>query len=235
MQTYTREEKKENLIWILFTGIGMLFVLIGTIVCIRIFDYSDKIDTTGVITDISSYTDRDGDRNYEVYVSYDVNGKPYESRLNGYSTGYYEGKEIEIYYDREHPDRIGAKSLNYLLLIFPGIGLVFLIIGVIGLIIRIRGKKREQRLRENGKRIDADYVRTDINTKYALNGVHPYNIICRWENPSDGKTYIFKSKNIWADPQILIEENNIRNFPVYIDDDYKYLVDTGTLTDMLQT
>ena len=65
-----KENKIENLVWIIFAGIGAIFVLIGTVVCINIFNYNNKIETTGIITDISSYKGTDGDRKYSVYVSY---------------------------------------------------------------------------------------------------------------------------------------------------------------------
>ena len=54
------------------------------------------------------------DKKYEVYVSYEVNGTSYESRLNGYSFNYHEGQKIKIYYDKNDPSSIGSKSLKFL-------------------------------------------------------------------------------------------------------------------------
>lgn len=167
----------ENLIWIIFTVIGIVFVLIGGIICLNIFNYENKIETVGIITQISSYRDSDGDINYEVYVSYNVNGKEYESRLNSYSSSFYEGKEINIYYDKDNPNNIGVKSLDLLFLIFPGLGLIFIILGGAGIAVKVRKNKLEKRLKENGETIYADYVETAINTVYSVNGRHPYNII----------------------------------------------------------
>ena len=63
----------------------------------------------------------------------------------------------------------------------------------------------------------ARYVETVINKMYRVNGSHPYNIVCIWDNPVDHKEYIFKSQNLWLDPVELIREKNIDTFPVYID------------------
>ena len=123
-----KENKLENLIWIIFASIGAIFVIIGLVVFGNIFNYANKVDTVGTITEISSYRNTNHNRNHEVYVSYTVEGKEYESILNSYSSSFYEGKEIKIYYDKDNPSKIGVKSLDLLFLIFPGIGLIFLII-----------------------------------------------------------------------------------------------------------
>ncbi len=230
-----KENKLENLIWIIFASIGTIFVIIGLIVfVVNIFNYKNKVDTVGTITEISFYySDDKHNRNYEVYVSYIVDGKEYESKLNGYSSSFYEGKEINIYYDKDNPSKIGVKSLDLLFLIFPGIGLIFLIIGGTGILIKINKKKSEITLKENGKVIYANYLETVLNTSYRVNGKYPYNIICEWNNTLDSKKYLFKSKNIWINPESIIKEKDIKQFPVYIDNNNKkkYVIDIDILTE----
>ena len=79
--------------------------------------------------------------------------------------------------------------------------------------------------------IYGDYVETRLNTSYSVNNRHPYNIICEWYNVEDGKTYIFKSNNIWMNPENKIEEQNITTFPIYIDleDKKNYVIDINSL------
>ncbi len=150
-----KENKLENLIWIIFASIGVIFVIIGLVVFGNIFNYANKVDTIGIITEISSYRSTNNNRNHDVYVSYTVEGEKYESRLNGYFSSFYEGKEINIYYDKDNPNKIGMKSLDLLFLIFPGIGLIFLIIGGTGILIKINKRKLEKKLKENGELIYA--------------------------------------------------------------------------------
>lgn len=222
----------ENLAWLIFTIVGTVFVAIGIILFGSVFNYTNKIETTGIITEIWSSRDSDNNRNHKVYVSYVAEGNEYESTLNGYSSSFYEGKEIEIYYDKDNPNKIGMKSLDLLILIVPGIGLIFLIIGGTGILVKVNKKKLEKRLRENGELMYADYVETIINISYSVNGRHPYKIICEWTNPLDGEEYTFKSKNIWSNPEDIIEERNIKQFPIYIDKNNKkqYFVDIDSLT-----
>ncbi len=228
-----KENKLKNLTWIIFTSIGAIFVIIGLFVFVNIFNYENKVDTIGTITEISSYGGTNRNRNHEVYVAYTVEGKQYESRLNGYSSSFYEGKEIKIYYDKDNPNKIGMKSLNLLFLIFPGIGLIFLIIGLAGILVKANKRKLEKRLKENGRLIYADYSETVLNTLYRVNGKCPYNIICEWNNPLDNKKYIFKSKNIWINPERIIVEKNIKQLPVYIDNNNikKYIIDIDIFTE----
>lgn len=228
-----KENKVENLTWIIFAIIGAILVVIGFILFGSVFNYNNKIETTGIITRISLSGSSENDSN-KVYVSYVAEGNEYESTLSGYSSSFYEGKEIEIYYDKDNPNKIGMKSLDLLFLIFPGLGLISLIIGVTGISAKARGKKSERRLKENGELIYADYVETIINTSYSVNGRYPYKIICEWTNPVDSEEYMFKSKNIWSNPEDIIEEKNIKQFPVYIDKNNKkkYLVDIDILTEL---
>lgn len=228
-----KTNKIENFIWISFLVIGLIFLIVGIIICINTFDYTDKIETTGVITEITSYRNRDGDTIHNVYVKYEINGKQYESKLNSYSSNFYEGKEIKIYYEKDNIGNIGVKSLDLMSLMFPGFGIIFSSIGGISLFVQLRKKKLEKLLKESGTRINAYYVETVINTSYSVNNNHPYNIICEWNNPMDNKKYIFKSENIWVNPESIITERNITTFPVYIDmnNKKKYVVDIDELED----
>ena len=227
-----KENKLENLIWIILASIGAIFVIIGLVVFGSVFNYENKVDSVGTITEILSYRSTNHNINHEVYVSYTVEGKEYKSRLNSYSSSFYEGKEIDIYYDKDNPNKIGVKSLDLLFLIFPGIGLIFLIIGGTGILVKINKKKSEENLKENGKLIYANYVETVLNTSYRVNGKCPYNIICEWNNTLDNKKYIFKSKNIWINPEKIIKEKDIKQFTVYIDNDRKkYVIDVDILTE----
>ena len=227
------KNKKENLLWIIFTIVGAVFVIIGVAVSGNVFNYENKENTIGTITEIISRRRSNDDKDYEVYVSYNVEGKEYESMLNGYSSNFYEGKEINIYYDKNDPNKIGMKSLDLLFLIFPGIGLIFFITGGTVILIKNKNKKLEKYLKENGDVIYADYVETIVNYSYSVNEKHPYKIICEWNNPTDNKRYTFKSKNIWTNPEGIIAERNIKQFPVYINRDNmdKYVIDMDVLKD----
>ena len=67
---------------------------------------------------------------------------------------------------------------------------------------------------------------------YAVNGRHPFNIICSYSDPYDGKEYLYKSENIWFNPDVILSKKTIRDIPVYIDKDNKkiYYVDIESIS-----
>lgn len=211
-----KKNSNETIISLFFVFLGSIFFVIGVFLCISTFTQKGKVETKGVITQIESYQDSDGDTHYDVYVSYDVNGRKYTSELSSYSSSFYEGKEMNIYYLESNPSKIGSFSMDLMLLMFPGIGLLCIIVGLSFQLVKLKKKRLLKRLKIEGELVYATYAQTIINTGYSVNGVHPYVILCNWVNPSDGKQYTFKSENLWEDPQYIIESSSITSFPVYI-------------------
>lgn len=149
-------------------------------------------------------------------------------------SSFYEGQEIEIYYNKNNPAQIGISNFDYFLyLIFSSMGLIFAGIGIIGLYLPINKRKKLKKLKENGEVIYATYTETILNRSYSVNGRYPYNIVCEWNNPIDNKKYIFKSDNIWNNPENIIEERKIETFPVYINREKikEYVVDIEQITE----
>ncbi len=226
-----KEKKLLNLFELIFITVGVIFIAFGIFISMDVLDKNNKIETTGVITDIETYRDSDGDVQYRVYVKYEVNGRGYLEELGSYESSFYTGKEIDIYYYKDAPNRIGAKSTALIVLIFPMMGIISFSIGMIGVIIKIRNNKLKKHIVENGELIYADYVQTIINTNLSFNGRNPYNIICEWINPINNKKYIFKSENIYFNPIDIIEDRNIKRFPVYMEDEKRYIINIACLTD----
>lgn len=163
-----------------------------------------------------------------MYVSYVIGRTEYESKLNGYISSFYEGKKIDIYYDKFDYHKIGNKDLDKSMIILPLIGFVFLIVGSTGFIIIIKKNSKEKHLKAKGHLIYAYYLKTEINSYYTLNDRHPYYIVCVWDDPENGIRYTFKSKNLWDNPEPIILSKDIKQIPVYIDlkNKNKYHVDT---------
>ena len=214
------QKTASNLIWILFISIGLIFLVSGIFIVKNAFDYSDCIDTTGTIVDF--------ERNNPV-VEYTANGKTYQSRLNVTSSSYKIGNKIDIYYKKSNNYEIGSKSLNYLWLLFPGLGLIFTILGIVLRLTLFKGDGYKKKLIENGNLVYAEYIETNINTSFTLNGKSPYNIICK--AMINNEEVELHSENIWYDPIDIIEQKNITKFPVYVDinNPKKYYMDISSL------
>lgn len=133
--------KNEILKDIMFAILGVIFIIVGLFTVKNVLNYENKIDTVGTITKIITYHRGTDDESHEVYVSYTVDGENYESRLGSYASSFYEGKEIEMYYDKDDPSKIGVKSLDLLVWLFPALGLIFVILGGREIIVELNRKR----------------------------------------------------------------------------------------------
>ena len=226
-----KTNKNEYILLGFFALFGIIFIIIGIFLCVDVLNYENKEETIGVIEQISFHNENDGNTIYDVYVSYTIDQKEYQSIMHNYFSDFYEGKKITIYYDKDNPKMIGVKSLNLLVLIFPGFGLIFFMIGGIGLYRKFYKKKIAKKLKVQGIKIEAIYLKTIINTSYSINECHPYQILCEWTDPIDQKKYIYKSVNLWENPEDIIQQKNIKTIPVYLDrkNKRKYVVDIEIL------
>lgn len=227
------KEKKQigNYKWYIGASFyGIIFLILGIFLCINTFNYKNVIETTGIIDEI--YKDN---KNKYVYVAYIVNGKEYRSILNANSPSFREGKKIKVYYDKENPELISTKTTDLLIIFVPSAGLILILIGITGLINSSKKAKNKKYLKENGTLIYANYEYININNKISKRyNRHPCNIICKWTDPIDNQSYIFKSDDIWiyiGKMINLINKYNIKQFPVYINPDNKkdYYVDIEIL------
>lgn len=218
----------ETFIFSMFFAIGMVFVIIGLALFVPAYSRQQEyIPAKAEIIQIYY----EGKDDHTVIVQYTVNDTVYKSKLNFYSSSFSVGQEIDILYSPENPKKISAKDSAALFLIFPGVGAIFALIGFSGIFVKLRKKILRKRLLENGEKIYADFVEVTKNWHYSVNHRHPYNVICRWQNPTDGQTYTFKSENLWDYPQYLTENTEIQ-IPVYTDifNIKKYYMDLSELS-----
>jgi len=115
----------------------------------------------------------------------------------------------------------GANSSNGFnsFIFFPIFGGASFIFGMSIIIVRIIRKCTISELLNSGYYITAQIEEVTRNMQYSVNEMHPFIIICRWENPADGNTYLFKSENIWYNPESILERKNLTSLPVYLNPD----------------
>ncbi len=104
-------------------------------------------------------------------------------------------------------------------LIFGGIGLVFLILGIFFLCLEGKKRNAQQKLLENGYYVEADFFDIDWDTTVNVNGRHPYFARFRYQDEY-GNVHIFKSRNMFINPDTLMADRKVK---VYVNGtDYKY-------------
>lgn len=201
---------------IIFVLIGGGFLFIGLFFGLSGLDFEENArETLGTITKIETYRDSDDEIRHTAYVSYAANGETYNQSLSYYSSSMYEGKKIKVYYDPGIPSKIQVEGENSFKLIIGIFGGVFVLIGIVVTVYQIKKLIDQKKLIQMGERIYANIVDVTENMSYTVNNRHPYVITCEWNGP-DG-IVVFKSQNIWDDPQPIIDTYNITTMSVYID------------------
>ena len=75
----------------------------------------------------------------------------------------------------------------------------------------------------NGRHVQANFERVELNTSLRVNGACPYRIVCQWLNPATNQVHVFKSHNLWFDPtdyisgktlEVIIDPNSYKRYVV---------------------
>ena len=234
---------KKPIFWIVSVLLltGIFFSVMGGFLYKSTLEFKEngkKIEAT--IDDIDYYHYRNSttnktNREYDVFISYIVNGKKYNGLLRNYSPSMQVGGKVAIYYNIDNPADYISDSDDETAIIFMLIGggaiLVAIITAIINAIISSKKKYKKQYLMQNGTRVSANIDSVDYNYSYSVNGKHPYKIKCSYKDPYTNKLYIFESKNIWFDVQSVINSGSISEVDVYMDknDPTKYYMDIESL------
>ena len=214
-----KPKNAERLISIIFSLVGLVFLIVGIGVSVSTFSKKNNfVEHSAVISGIEPYRNSDGETSHRVYVEYTVNGIKYNEPLGFYSSSMRTGKKITIYYDPGSPGNIMAGGgAEYFILMFPGMGALFFIIGISMAGAKMAKANKRKKLMINGELINAEFVEVAINRAYSVNNRHPYTIICKWTDSTSQTTYSFKGENLWDDPLPAIQAKGVTSVPVYIE------------------
>ena len=121
------EGKTSKNVFLVLLVVGLVLLIIGIAFSLKmlIFDKAGKNTTYATITEL---------KDSSTTVKYTVNNKTYIKRYNSYSSSFYIGKKIKIYYNKVNPYKSYIANLQYLILILPGIGLLLFSASGIGLL-----------------------------------------------------------------------------------------------------
>lgn len=229
-------QKKINNLFYLFPGIyliiGLGLFVGGLAWLISCFHFRESaIEVPAVITEITKQRDSDGEYHYKVYISYEYSGEFFEDiPINSYSSSMYEGQEITLYCDPEHPGKAKVSSMFYfgpVLLI--GLGTAFSVIGGVILIIYIKKTTRRKKIKTEGRILYATVEQIVYNESYSVNGSHPYVIYCTYGDNYKDVIYRFKSENLWYDPSDLFPVGSSIEVRVDEKDYSKYYVNVESM------
>ena len=108
-------------------------------------------------------------------------------------------------------------------MILCGVGAVLSLSGIGAVVWKGVGNRKNAWLRQNGRRIQAEITRVELDTSLEVAGKNPYRIVCQWLDPASHQVHIFHSANIWFDPtnyipgktiEVLVDPDNPRRYAV---------------------
>lgn len=125
------------------------------------------------------------------------------------------------------PGTMGLGSILFLS-IFGGMGMVFVVLGIVFLIHVIKRIKIVEGLRNNGVYVTARISAVERNLGVKVNNRHPYYVLCEYEDIYSGEIHVFRSDNIMNNPGDIVGTD----ITVYVDSSNwnQYYVDTEGLT-----
>jgi hypothetical protein len=216
---------------------GLIMLLVSGITFFNARNFArDSVVTTGTVVDLvleDSMSDDSGPFYHPVVSFITTDGETVEFKASYGSNPprYSRGDEIKVRYDRYNPYKARLDSffdLWGIAIIFGAIGLAMIDAGITMLVVSALSARKEKWLRESGKAITTEFLAVEVNTSVRVNNRHPYQIVSQWLDSEANKVYVFKSKNIWFNPEEFIQSSEIR---VLIDPNNpkKYFMDTSFL------
>ena len=221
-------KKQENYV-ILF---GLIFSFIIFLVGIHIFldeqdlkSHSNAVDAT--ITNINKHCDMDDDCNYDIDITYNVNGVDYHNIITYYDASMHVGGTTKIYYDINDPMHISSGNTGLLFLVLGFIFTLFLSILFFTNLKKIKSSKHQELL-NNGIKVLANIIRIETAE---LNNRPSYQIVLSYVSPFDNNLKEIKTDRIYFDVGKIINEKNITNLYVYFEqsNENNYYIDLSLL------
>ena len=117
--------------------------------------------------------------------------------------GYYVGEVVPILFDPKEPASAIPNTFwgRWLFtIIFGSVGVLVCIGGATPFALRIRGRRKVQRLLKTGRPIATAYYGVEQNSVVEVNGRHPFYVITQWRNPVSRELVQFRSPALWEDP-----------------------------------
>ena len=218
--------------WIagVFIPIGLLFGGIGIWAFLADREIArNGIQTDGLVIDLTSRRDSDGDITYRPVVEFhDRNGTRHEftGQVGSNPSSHARGDNVSVIYPPDAPGRAivdGFMDRFLLPLIFGAFGGLFAGIGFWMLVAAIRRKRAVARLQQTGLPIEARFLECFRDTSYKVNGRSPYRVACQATHPATGKLQRFESDAIWVDLNEAIGSKTVRVLIDPQDPDHYYV------------
>lgn len=163
------------------------------------------------------------------YRSQDGVERSFVSNTGTSPPSYEVGAQVPVVYDPNNPSHAEIRGSAVWLGtgIFTLFAFLFLGAGWGWLFWEERHKRLMKWLRANGKHIQAQFTKVELNTSVEVQDESPSRIVCQWSDPETHRVHVFKSENLWVDPEPYVKGRD--HIEVIVDPRrlQRYFVDTS--------
>ena len=140
-----------------------------------------------------------GDYEYEVYITYEYEGKVHRNVRYYGDELLILGDSFEMKLSDNKPSDTDSSDSVIAMVILTLMGIAFFAVGFIELkIVRKKVKTREM-LKNQGTVIQATVQNVYLDRSLKVNGRCPLKLTCTYTDPYSGRAYAFNSERVWDD------------------------------------
>ena len=228
---------KKNVVVIfkLFSSLGIILLLIAGYLYYKSFEFKKTaLKTTGKVVElVTHHSSSSSTKMYAPKVNYFISGKKYfyVSNTSTSSPLYQVGKKVIVFYDPKNISNIEIEGLTSYagILFLSGMGLMYLLIGIIPLYLNKRKKEKNEWLKQHGRKIKAQCKGVAIKNVYQVNRTSAYAINAQFLDVSTNKLHNFQSDDIGFDPTPFVQTKETIDVMIANNNFKKYWVDISFL------
>lgn len=181
--------------------VGIVLIVFGVI--LFGFKTDNYLETTGKITSVSDgVADQEGQMQYDLTLTFSVDGKEYETEFMNMGGSYNVGESIKVFYDPADPSKTTNSKMNAIIpFAFIGVGAAALIFGVY---MTVRAFKKSKELDNIAPPAD-DRAQAELESIKTAPGVTEYYF--RLDGKMTKPGYVIED----ADRNILYEAKMLKN------------------------
>ena len=203
------------LVIIILSILGLGFIIAALFISARRnFVKTNFIETQATISVVDHFDE-------EAFITYTPLNEttPIEVRLNSYSSSYYVGKEIKIYYNPENYQEISdVKTLNILIIVFFAVGSVQIILGFVPLIIFTSIGVKAKYYKNHFRKQKAKVLSIKTNYSFSIGNTHPHVITYKTKDGKELKVTDYSSRFTSFEEGLVIDVyQNDKNGKCYAD------------------
>jgi hypothetical protein len=210
--------KNPRLLLRFFALAGLVLLALALLTGIKTATFLQRaVRAPGEVVDLYQRPSRNGST-YAPVVEFTHDGERsrFTTSYGSYPPQFNRGQRVEVLYD---PGNVNDARIHTFAQLWGVTGFLTLIgtafsaVGLGSSLLRWRHGRTAASLRTRGTALVAELKDVLVDTGTSVDGRHPYQILVEWREPKSGQAYLFRSDNLWYNPEKFL---TTKTFTVYV-------------------